>query len=134
MTQNLQQLIRQTTEEGIGIDRISAEIYNRMRDKVADYSYYASKRIAMTEVLGASNFGSMKGAQSTGYPTIKIWRTSPGISKTDRHVRYAGLEGQTKMITEKFQVGNAEMMHPGSFDGPAEEVVNCKCGLFYKIL
>lgn len=134
MKRNLKDLIRQTAEEGIGIDRISREVYNRMRTRVADYTLHASKRIAMTEVLGASNKGSFVGAQSTGYPMLKVWMTSPGISTVDRHVLYQGLEGQKKMITEPFEVGSATMMYPGAFDGPAEEVINCKCGVTYEVL
>lgn len=134
MQKTLKDLIRQTTEEGIGVDRIANEIYNRMKVKLSEYAHYGAKRIAMTEVLGASNKGSLESARSTGYPMLKIWVTSPGISKTDRHVKYPGLEGQTKMITEPFEVGIAKMQYPGAYEGPAEEVINCKCGVLYKVL
>jgi hypothetical protein len=34
-------------------------------------------------------------------------------------------------MDEKFKVGDAELMFPGDPEGPADEVINCRCAVGY---
>lgn len=131
---NLKTIIQDVAEQGTGVELSARAIQRLLKTKFSEYAFYSAKRIAMTEILGASNRGHYVGAQSVGLPMMKVWRTSPGISKTDRHVLYPDLEGQTVNRDGMFSVNGNQALYPGDPRLPVEEVVNCKCQVEYVVI
>lgn len=128
----MSQLMKDVAEQGIGINEAARWLYNSLNKGISKYAFYGAKRIAMTEILGASNRGSWQGAKSTGMPMMKNWLVSPGISKKDRHVLYPELTNGQKVDRDApFKVGGYDLMYPGDPGGPLEEIINCKCGVEY---
>ncbi len=78
--------------------------------------------IARTEVLGASNQGSLAAMRSTGLVATKEWITEiDGRQRPD----HEEANGQVVSLDESFTVGDAELDAPGDPNGPADEVIQC---------
>lgn len=84
--------------------------------------------IARTETHGAANFGSQEAAKESGLPLTREW-----ISTADERTRqtHADADGQIVGMDTPFDIGGASIMYPGDPAGPAEEVINCRCGIGY---
>lgn len=90
--------------------------------------------IARTEVVSASNYGSLSGAEQAteefGVNVKKYW-----IRTFDNRVRDTHKQAGTTpaiSLSDTFVVGTSEMMYPGDFNGDVHEVVNCRCTLGYE--
>lgn len=57
---------------------------------------------------------------------IKFWDSTLDSRTRDSHMR---VDGEQKELDEKFSNG---LLYPGDPDGPAEEVINCRCALLQK--
>lgn len=86
--------------------------------------------IARTEVIGASAAGSISAMRSTGLVATKTW-----LATEDDRTRpdHADADGQIVALEEAFEVGDATLDHPGDPDGPADEVIQCRCTLGYQL-
>lgn len=86
--------------------------------------------IARTEVVSASNAGSLAGASALGPygPERKQWLATIDSRTRDSHM---AADGQVVAMTEQFDVGGALLEYPGDPSGPAREVVNCRCTVIY---
>jgi len=116
-----------TTKISQGIE--SGDVRDRLRVVIQETGEFSAKRaelIARTEVTRAFNAGSLAGAQALGEfgPVEKVWITGLDERVRDTHLE---AEGQYVPIGESFTVGGWAMSAPG--DGPAEEVVNCRCSM-----
>lgn len=119
-------VVRQTVETGWGPARVADEIFRQVgqRDK------WRAMRIARTEVVGASNTGSYRGAGSFGVKLRKIWLVNIDANTRDDH---AAMQGAGHIAyDERWQVGNDMMLHPHDPDASAENVINCRCGITYE--
>lgn len=87
-----------------------------------------ARRIARTEIISASNAGSLEGALSTGLEFKKQWLSTPDDRTRDDHIE-AG--GQTVGKREPFRVGGEELDYPGDPRGSAGNVINCRCTQIY---
>lgn len=105
---------------GEGIRDITARL-----NGVAEISRSRAETIARTEVISASNAGALAGARAIPEiaPATKIWLAT-GDARTRPSHREA--DGQVVPLDEPFDVGGYPLDYPGA-DGPAEEVVNCRC-------
>jgi hypothetical protein len=85
-------------------------------------------RIARTEMHTASTIGSDMAARSTGLDMIKEW-----MAAEDNRTRasHADADGQEVPLDEAFQVGSSNLMVPGDPNGPAGEVINCRCAVLH---
>ena len=88
-----------------------------------------SQVIASTEVCGASNYGSLQAAQSSGLTLNKVW-----LATADAHTRetHAAADGQEVPINEPFEVGGEQLDYPGAPGGSAAETINCRCSQFFR--
>lgn len=89
-----------------------------------------SETIARTEVMSASNKGSLEGAQQSGADLLKFW-----IPTYDGDTRDSHLEtGNHKAIPldELFSVGSSKGEFPADPNLPAKERINCRCATGYK--
>jgi len=123
----------QIIPEGLSIEQTTRLLQKEFKKAYIKTTLARARTIAQTEVLTASNKGSITGALEAG-AKIKEWQTS-GIASPDgkdRHISYPGLHGQVRAIGEKYDVGGYPADYPGDPTLPAGEVVNCKCAEIYK--
>ena len=89
--------------------------------------------IARTEIISASNKGSLDGAKDTGIPLKKEW-----LATMDNRTRDAHLiaDGQKVLLDELFQVDGDALSYPGDFTNGASagNVINCRCTQIYEPL
>lgn len=127
---NAMQIIRRSYEEGLSIPATAKAIQAGMTEA----SSARAVTIARTELVGAVNGGSLAAVSivgdAAGISYWKVWMTAPG-AQFPRHEDYDGLDGQTVSLDDVFDVGGAQLQFPGDPDGPADEVINCRCALGY---
>ena len=89
-------------------------------------------RIARTEVISASNLGSIEGARATGLPLDKTWLATRDTRTRDTHDE---ADGQTVAMDELFNVGGSLLDFPGDFSNNADvsEIISCRCTLIYQV-
>lgn len=81
--------------------------------------------IARTEVHAASQAGALEAGRELGLPKLrKEWIATNDDRTRDTH---SSADGQVVGLDEAFDVAGAKLMFPGDPDGPAEEIVNCRC-------
>lgn len=86
--------------------------------------------IARTESHSAAQAGGLIAAQSLGVVQTKEWIAAEDERTRDSH---ADADGQVVDIDDNFSVGGTSLSFPGDPDGPAEEVINCRCVMKYGI-
>ena len=131
----IESAIQQGTEEGLGIDKISRLVRSNLQDSLGDIGRSRSRMIAQTEMITGSNQASQEGIGSTGLPYRKFWSNSGLTNIRDSHVfaqdNYPNGIGEN----ERFDMGNGNtMLHVGDPNGPAEEVINCRCTTLYEVM
>ena len=103
------------------------EQYIRSEWKIA--GKFNAERIARTEILTASNEGAFAGAESTGLKLNKTWLTSLDGRERESH---AAANNQTVSMYDSFIVGISKMSKPGDKSAPAEETIQCRCGVVFQ--
>lgn len=123
----LTRIINQALEEGLSIPNTVKLI----RDTWKEFSRFRAERIARTEIISASNYGSIIGAESTGLNLKKIW-----LSTRDNRVRdsHALADAQKREMKDNFLVGASQLRFPGDPAGAPEEVINCRCTVIYEVV
>lgn len=116
----------------------------QLRDKLKeDYAFSENRaqRIARTEIIRASNAGSLLGAIETGVPMLKFWLATRddrtrGQKPSDKFDHYAMLEKEKIGISldQPFNVSNEFLLYPGDPDGSPGNTVNCRCAIRYEVL
>lgn len=124
ITSNTREILRGTIQNGInegwGIDKIAREL----RDMVST----RARTIAQTEVISASNQAAYAGAESAGIRYKKFWSTSGLQNIRASHIQAEADSYAVDGIDPHARFSNG-LMHPGDPEGPADEVVNCRCSL-----
>ncbi|WHH59158.1 phage minor head protein [Petroclostridium sp. X23] len=108
-------------EAGEGISKLAARIKG-----FPEFGISRAITIARTEIISASNAGSIEGYRQSGVVIGKEWlATADG--KTRR--THAAANGQRKKLDSPFIVGGYKLMQPGdgSLGAPAKEIVLCRC-------
>jgi hypothetical protein len=87
-------------------------------------------RIAQTEAHTALERGAWEAANSLGVGMTKEW-----VSREDARVRSAHAEahGQVREVNQDFIVGGELMMYPGDPEASAQNTVNCRCTVNYRL-
>jgi HK97 family phage portal protein len=109
------------------------DIARAIKQKFDDLSRYSAYRIARTEVVGASNYGSYQGAKSTGIPMARYWITSRDDRVRDEHEQ---MDGKKIGMEESFTMPSGEKLtFPGDYNADAPgNSINCRCTVAYKPL
>jgi len=115
-------------QNGDGIEKIAREMV-RAGSGIADVA--RARVIARTEIISASNKGSLEGAKDTGIPLKKEW-----LATRDNRTRieHAEADGQAVLMDQDFIVMGEEMEYPGDPSGSAANVINCRCTQIYRPL
>lgn len=125
-------VLEQSVTEGLGAYETATRIKRGLIDDGIRYNQWRALRIARTEIMSASNVGSMEGAKATGEALEKFWVPTFDSRTRDTHL---SVESQNpKMMNEPFLVGMYQMQHPGDPAGGAEEVINCRCAIAYNVI
>jgi len=116
----------------------------QLRDKLKkDYAFSENRAqmIARTEIIRASNAGSLLGAIETGIPMLKYWLATRddrtrGQKPSDKFDHYSMLEREKIGVSldQPFNVSGEFLMYPGDPDGSAGNTINCRCALRYEVL
>lgn len=121
----IRQQVKLGMAKGDGIDIIKRNIMQ----SVNGMSATRATTIARTEVVGASNQGSLIGAQSSGLALQKMWITAH--NKIPPRPAHKEADGQKVDLTGLFDVGGEKMNAPGDPTASAENVINCRCTVVY---
>lgn len=122
--------IDEGTQQGLGSAQIASLIRDALREEGVTINYWRSLRIARTEVMTASNAGSIMGARSLGQPMTKMWIATPYGKYRPEHL---ALDGTEIDINDKFPVGPVGMDAPHDPNGGADQVINCRCTIAFKV-
>lgn len=88
-----------------------------------------AKTIARTEVVAASNAGSLAQLQFVGLEAKKEWVSTHDARTRPSHIL---ANGQTVGLDAAFIVGGSTLRFPGDPGGAAGQVINCRCTLAYE--
>jgi uncharacterized protein with gpF-like domain len=128
----LQEIVAKGIQEGKSIDQITKDI---LSDETTGYSMMRAKRIARTEVMRASNYAAMIGADKHPFEVDKVW-----ISARDKRTRripknqydHYDMNGQKVGWADDFtstgKKGDLVLAgFPGDPTTPAGFSINCRC-------
>lgn len=116
------------TAAGDGVDVLRGRV-----QEVLDYTGNPDWRgraelVARTETTGAYNAAGLESARLessvTGQEMQKVWVSS--IDGRTRKTHFAA-DGQRVPLDQPFEIGKADLMHPGDPRGRIEETANCRC-------
>ena len=122
--------LQRAFNNGDGIEVVARNIV-RSGSGIADVK--RARVIARTEIISASNKGSLEGARDTGIPLRKEWLATMDDRTRDAHL---GADGQKVLLDESFIVDGESMQFPGDFTlgASAGNVINCRCSQIYEPL
>ena len=117
-------------QEGLGIADMAREVDGLLSD-AANWEGRA-RTIARTEVIGANNAGQRASARATaeylGYSADQVQRSWLATSDGRTRPSHVDADGMTVMgLDATYDLAGGSLVGPGDPDGPAEEVVNCRC-------
>jgi len=114
------QVIKRGEEEGLGVEPIAA----MLRQRASVFAGVRAHVIARTETHAGQGWGNQSAAEASGLDLEKEW-----ISANDERTRedHSRADGQTVGNREMFIVGGDALAYPGDMNGPAEQVIMCRC-------
>lgn len=130
----LTDIITQAVQEGLSIDEMVRIITN---DEELGYSAMRARRIARTEVMRASNYAALQGANSHNFEVDKVWIAARD-SRTRRIPRntydHLNMDGQQVPYDQPFtstgKKGDTVLATaPGDPTSPAGFTINCRCAI-----
>ena len=120
-------LVLETVQADLLERRTLVQMRRNVRRLFVDMRSYRADRITNTIVVGAFEGGTLTSWQASGI-TGKSW-----VSARDERVRGSHdvrehPELQTVIpLEQSFIVGGSPLLHPGDPNGPAGEIINCRC-------
>jgi hypothetical protein len=124
--QDIKYIILKNLEKGNKIDVIETEI----RQLYQGFNKSRAETIAITEVAGISNYGSIMGAIEAG---AKKKKWIPHFDEKTRISHFNMWRHKPIDLVAFFTVGRSKMQYPGDSNGEAKEVIRCRCVLkFFK--
>jgi uncharacterized protein with gpF-like domain len=116
-------------EEGLSTAQIKALIIgNNLIAPLNGTLDQRVRRIIRTEMVYASNRGSLEGALASNVEFDKVWSTTPDGNARDAH---EDADGQTVNKSAPFFVGGEYLSVPGDPNGSPENIINCRCTQTY---
>lgn len=123
----IQKIVTDVLRENLSIP----DAIREMRKQWTGVSTARASAIARTEIISASNIGSLAGARSLGLPMTKEWIATRDSRVRDRH---AFADGQTKPLDQDFFVGGERLSMPGDPKGSPGNTINCRCAIGFKVI
>ena len=131
---SVREIAQRAIIEGLSIREFQNELMS---------SYSVSERraelIGRTEIIRASNAGSLMGAQETGFPMQKFWlatrdNRTRGLNPEDLFDHYSMDEDKGIPLDQAFNVSGEYLQHPGDRTGSPGNTINCRCTMTYQVL
>jgi hypothetical protein len=69
----IQRVLQDGANQGLGISQLAQLMRDELAKEWGRISTYRAARIARTEIVNASNLGSLAGAAESGVPLLKVW-------------------------------------------------------------
>lgn len=124
INETTREAVRSSLLEGVRAGEGIAQLERRVGDVFDHATKVRARRIARTEVVGASNAANLSAFEQSGLVQGKEWLSVQDSQTRDTH---ALLNGTIIPINEKFETVNGhKAMAPGGF-GIASEDINCRC-------
>lgn len=128
--------LEQAIEQGLGAE----EAARLLADNSRIIGIQRARVIARTEIISASNRGSLHGAEQTNLNLEKEWiSTRDGRTRRipDDKADHFTIDGQTVDLDKPFQVPNIQrgmefLMFPGDPSGSPETTIMCRCTQGYR--
>jgi|18_taG_2_1085343.scaffolds.fasta_scaffold00258_17 hypothetical protein len=128
ITANTKAYLKRILEKGIEDNLTTEEIARNMRNSGRIAGITRGRVIARTEIIRASNIGSLQGAKSSNLNLRKEWLAT----RDDRtRVDHGVLDGQIIDIDNEFNVGGETARYPGDIKLSASQSIQCRCTLAY---
>jgi 2'-5' RNA ligase len=137
VSDTLWEVARRELADGVRAGEGIEELAGRLQE-AGGFGEARARTIARTEVVAASNSASLAQALRLGDPSIaKEWLATmdAGGMVCDERTRadHCAAHEQVQPLGEPFEVGGTWLMYPGQPIGPADEVINCRCGIGYVV-
>jgi hypothetical protein len=118
--------VKQGMEMGLSVDDLGDWV-----SQIAQIEgVYRGRLIARTETHSAANAGSIAAAESTGVAMKKVWISAEDDRTREDHIE---ADGQAVGMQDSFTIGGWELAYPGDPNGPAEQIINCRCTVGYEV-
>ncbi len=117
------QMLKDSLVEGIEAGESIKDLQQRVEEIMAGRIRSDSETIARTEVIGASNGGTLAAWRQSDVVVGKTWLAALDERTRETHV---AAHGQERKIDEDFEVGAGRGPAPGQIGLP-EEDINCRC-------
>jgi hypothetical protein len=128
--------VRQSLADGLDAGDDMAALQQRVQD-AAGVSEPWARVVARTEVSAACNGASIAQARMLDDASVvKEWLATPGPEHgcdVDTRKTHCDADGQRVRIGQPFQVGGAELDHPGDPTGPPDQVFSCRCSMVFDL-
>jgi SPP1 gp7 family putative phage head morphogenesis protein len=118
--------IRRGEDENLSVEEIARLIVDVTSGEIG---LARARRIARTETHAAAMYGQQAAAEASPLDFSKVWLATEDARTRPDH---AEANGQTVALDEMFQVGDAELLYPGDFNAPPEQIINCRCVALYE--
>jgi len=119
------ELLKKSLANGIEAGESIPELADRVLKEMGDRIRSSPETIARTEVIGASNGGTMLSWDQTDVVKGKTWLSA--LDPPRVRPAHEQAHGQTVALDEDFEVGGESLPYPGADEGSAENVINCRC-------
>jgi len=133
VTETTKKAVRKAVQLAL-IEGTSVQDFARELSYMPDFSYRRGVLIGRTEIISASNAGSLLGAQASGVKTKKVWLSTQDNRTRQDHIL---TDGQVvDNLDGIFYVGENEepMQYPGdsTLGASASNTINCRCTVTYE--
>jgi uncharacterized protein with gpF-like domain len=128
INQTTEDALRATLQEGEAAGETLRKLTARVQDVFDEASDSRAVTIARTEVVGSMNEANYVAAAQADLELTKEWLATDDERTREDHLE---ADGQEVAMDDFFDVGGFDMLYPGDPDGPAEEVINCRCVVLY---
>ena len=124
--------LRKSLGEGLDAGEGLLKLIERVEEVMGDRIRSSGEVIARTEVVGASNGGTLEAWRQTELKGGKAWLSALLPDRTrDSHIEaHNRYQAEPIGIDEDFEVGDGAGPHPGAI-GLAEEDINCLCTMVF---
>ena len=116
----IRELVTRGEQEGAGVEAIARAI----RQNMPQMSRLRSHVIARTETHMAASWANQTAAEESGIELVKEWCSSADGRTREDHYE---ADRQTVPLDMPFEVGGWPLLYPGDPNGPAAQVVSCRC-------
>lgn len=126
VTRVAQTMVSKGIEMGLSIEDIADLIVDDFMSEFGDSAKWMARRVAQTETIRASNFGTKEGVNGLGIEYVQSWLATADNRCRDTHTQ-AAIDNDRIPQDQKFIVGGRECEYPGDPALPPEECINCRC-------